>query len=424
MVKAGALYYAIFIIFVITLITGFIFYIHLFQNQYITSYVQHEKIESNIESALELYCSNPGIVSQNANTSIDLFDSEEEINKVNLKRYYWGVYDLVEISCSWKSFEQSNIYLTGKHLKKAEPFSLYLTDLNNSLSVCGDTRLVGNCYLPKLLVKRAYIEGKNYTGDKLVYGENKHSTSEILKHNQATYIHALEIIGEKWSTNDTLMDFEKYYFKDTLTNSFYNKTQIYTSHEAIELQNQRLEGNVMVHSKKEIVVERTTELKDIILTSKKVIIEKGFEGNCQIFASDTVIIEEDVSLLYPSFIVIINEETDKEILLEMHKKSVLAGGAFVFRKDNTLEKIHCDIEDDAIVYGSLYSNGLVQFKGTVYGSLICSKFILKTASSVYENHLLDAVIDYSKLPRHFAGAMFYDKPILHLDIKCLESRVK
>jgi hypothetical protein len=59
---------------------------------------------------------------------------------------------------------------------------------------------------------------------------------------------------------------------------------------------------------------------------------------------------------------------------------------------------------ESLVYGELYSTGLIDHKGTVYGSVTCSKFELKTASAEYENHLMNAVIDRQKRSSYYIGS--------------------
>jgi hypothetical protein len=57
----------------------------------------------------------------------------------------------------------------------------------------------------------------------------------------------------------------------------------------------------------------------------------------------------------------------------------------------------------SVVIGQLYSTGYAEVKGNVYGSVMCSDFILQTPSSIYENHLLNAGIDQQALPGYYTG---------------------
>jgi len=63
----------------------------------------------------------------------------------------------------------------------------------------------------------------------------------------------------------------------------------------------------------------------------------------------------------------------------------------------------------------VYSNGFLELKGEVFGSVVCQSFILRTASSVYENHLLNTTIDITKLPKNYVGVNWLKKEN-HFDI--------
>lgn len=277
--------------------------------------------------------------------------------------------------------------------------------------------------MPKLKIKRAYIEGKNYIGDKLVYGEEKNSTESMPDINQETYDYVNKIISGKEFNSDSIVDFDKYYYEDTIQNSFFGKTLVLKTDEELNLARQVIQNNVIIYSSKSVFIENSVILKDAIIASKSIIVEKGFKGTCQLFASDTIILDENVQLLYPGYAAIINEKDSVNILFEAGKNCLIAGGVLAFSKNKALKKTDCYIEEKARIYGNLFSNGMIQFKGEMYGSMACKKFILRTASSVYENHLLDAVIDFNSMPEKFAGAGFFNNSKLNIDIKCLEERI-
>ncbi|MEZ5199162.1 MAG: hypothetical protein R2764_23105 [Bacteroidales bacterium] len=58
---------------------------------------------------------------------------------------------------------------------------------------------------------------------------------------------------------------------------------------------------------------------------------------------------------------------------------------------------------DVELSGQIYWDGIFDFKGKVYGSVACKKFLLKTPSSIYENHLMDVRIDLESLSKHYTG---------------------
>ena len=58
------------------------------------------------------------------------------------------------------------------------------------------------------------------------------------------------------------------------------------------------------------------------------------------------------------------------------------------------------IDKGAVVSGFVYCNGETELKGTINGAIYTQSFYLKTASSAYQNHLLNAEI-LNQLPEEF-----------------------
>ena len=133
--------------------------------------------------------------------------------------------------------------------------------------------------------------------------------------------------------------------------------------------------------------------------------EKEFKGNLQIFASDSVIIQKNVTLTYPSVIGIVrNDQSPVVAVIVLSENDTIAGNVFAYKKaEEVLKQSGLIMAEKSLIYGEVYSNGFVDVKGTIIGSLMCNKILLKTPSSVYENHLLNVVIDRSKLSPYFVG---------------------
>ena len=114
---------------------------------------------------------------------------------------------------------------------------------------------------------------------------------------------------------------------------------------------------------------------------------------------------ENCELAYPSVLGIIRKSSAAENpFLSVNEGSTITGVLFAYQKSPSNRKqVKISIAEDAVIKGQVYSNGLVELRGSLHGSLMCNKFILNTPSSVYENHLLNSTIDYSQLSEHFVG---------------------
>ena len=62
----------------------------------------------------------------------------------------------------------------------------------------------------------------------------------------------------------------------------------------------------------------------------------------------------------------------------------------------------------------------MQHTGKIFGSLYCYKFILKTRSSIYENHLLNATVDFDNLSKYYVGTNLLKDVGMKKVIKMLE----
>jgi len=104
------------------------------------------------------------------------------------------------------------------------------------------------------------------------------------------------------------------------------------------------------------------------------------------------------------------------------KGAVVKGMIFTTQSElvSDLAKTRVSIEKGARVEGQIYVDGFADIQGELWGTVWCQKFLLKTASSVYENHLLDAVIDRTKLSEHYVGSAIITSGKKKKTIKWLE----
>lgn len=176
------------------------------------------------------------------------------------------------------------------------------------------------------------------------------------------------------------------------------------SEKEITLTNKSYEGNMVIVSDKSVLVRSDCKMKDIIVYAPEVEIEAGFKGNLQVFSTGSITVGENVVLAYPSVIGSIIPNNGNVATVTINPGAEIYGAVFAYQeKMNKKNPLILSIENGAVVKGSVYANGTVQLKGSVYGNLTCDKFSLKTRSGVYDNHLLNATIDQSRLSKHYIG---------------------
>lgn len=410
MLKASALFYAIVMALIIAIIcSSFILFSHF--NRIQTLWIdQNTKLLLNASSGLNLLLSNSATIDLNTQITLDLF--EEETDSVKLERRQWGAYEVAVSKAFFKNHESLKMALICNNIHSDNSAALYLANLDKPLYLCGNTKINGTCFLPKAGVKRGYIEGQSFIGEKLINGESLESENELPEINKNLMQSNLKYFNGQINPLDSLVMIEDMPLNDTITHSFKNLSLVLKSNGSLALISNFLRGNIRIVSDKSVFVGASAKLEDIIIYAPKIIIEEGFLGVLQLFASDTIIISKNCKLNYPS-VLSINRTINSpdNIYASFGENSRFSGVILGYQENNNLKNnLKVSIDKNTIITGQVYVNGLVDLKGKVYGSVACRKFILITPSSVYENHLLNAVIDNTKLPVHFTGINIVSSP--------------
>jgi hypothetical protein len=118
--------------------------------------------------------------------------------------------------------------------------------------------------------------------------------------------------------------------------------------------------------------------------------------------------------MYPSILAVIPRSNtlvnEKEAQITIGEKTLLTGDIICFIENNTIDlEPYVSIEKNVTVFGNVYVPGKLDLKGKIHGSTYCNRVYLKTTSGIYENHLLNAEFDASKLPKHYIGSQLIRK---------------
>ncbi len=315
--------------------------------------------------------------------------------KTEIKHENWGGYSIVSTRAKWKNLKYRKTSLTGPYLNKEEKVGLYLADLGKYISIAGHTHLSGACYIPALGIRSVYIDGKPYKGSKLINGSEKTSKKQLPQINTDLLEWIKNSYTGQIAPNDSVGEQESLYREQKIEQKFRNKPLIFNCHGEVNLSGIHLSGKIIVRSDSAIILNKTLKASGIIAIAPIIVVEKSFSGNVQLFARDSLLIDEDVNLGYPSFVSVCNPEGSKAFCFISEGASV-SGGVLVVSQMEEGKKAELYIEKEADIHGIAYCSGSVSHKGEVYGSLYLNRFILKTKRGYYENHLLDAVVDPDK----------------------------
>lgn len=405
MMKAGSLFYAIVISLIIAIVSSsLILFAYLTRIQF-QNFEINQQLNLNADSGLNLLLSKQSLVELNQQKTIDLFKTGTD--NVELTRKSWGAYEILISKAVFKNTEVTRIAQVGFYPDSTHLYSLYLCDQDKPLALCGNTLIRGIAYLPKAGVKRAYIEGQSFTGNTLIDGQIKQSEKMLPKFNEAIIDNIQTVFLKKSITgNDSSISIGSELSVDTLNNSFQNKTLVFISSVPLRISAGVYSGNIAVISDRQITISANATLKDVMVFAPKIIIEKEFIGNLQAFASDSIIINKSVTLTYPSVLGLVKDGNKFKgaPTIILNENDTILGNVFVFKNEaDVLNQARLTIPEKCFIFGQVYSNGYVDLKGTIKGSLMCNKLMLSTNSSVYENHLLNAIIDVSGLSKYYVG---------------------
>lgn len=405
-IKAGALLYSLAIALLIGLLSSALILFAFFNRTALQRNSDIERAQLNANSSMQLLLAAPGKVPFDNYTEIDLFG--QATDKVTLYRKHWGAFEIAHSIAVAGKQSAYRAAMVGATLHNDSRISVYLADQDKPLSLCGNTLIRGICYLPKAGVKRAYIEGQSFSGDKLIDGEIKESKRELPPVNQAMMEHNLAYLSRQYDKTDSIIDFEKIQEENRVDHTFSENAWLLRSKGKIILTSRNYSGNIIIASDEAVFVGSGSVLDNVLIYAPYIEVEDNFTGSLQLFASDSLFLGENCTLKYPSVAALINRgESSAKMLIG--KGTEISGEVFAYRPGNNPKAPFLfSIEKEAVIKGQVYCSGAVDLKGSIHGSIACEKFILNTPSSVYENHLLNVTIDYSLLSPHFAGVNLTD----------------
>ena len=401
--RAGALQYAIFISVLIALM--------VFAFISMTFLQDHFKVKSDSYKQ-SIHLSQQGIewgkrTELPYNEEVFMQIDERLNDSTILIKSRWGVFDMLRSNTKIGKEKFQKIALIGG--AREEDQALYLQETHNPLVVVGNTKIIGKSYLGELGVKRGSIAGHSFYGEALVYGEVFQSKNTLPELNNMFYLKKtkellLESLGSEieWITPGI-----------RLKHSFNKKTKLLYGGEKMMLTDEKLNGNIVVLADSLIVVERYSQLTDVILIADKIVIKEGFEGNLQAFASKAIVIENNSILLYPSALVLTEDENfipeiqkSNNPKIEIHKNTTIRGlVCYLSELENRRRWSNILIEEGSEVNGQVYCMQYLEVQGKIVGTAYTKAFVSTEFGSPYINHMYNGEIDGRSVPKEYAGLL-------------------
>ncbi|MEQ8580618.1 MAG: hypothetical protein RIC30_21725 [Marinoscillum sp.] len=376
---------------VLSMLTLYVYYARMEHSHYLTRI----RLQKNLASGIQMTLGEYDHFAYDQAYHYDLYGEEQD--SINILRRAWGLLDLYRVTAYKGDLEVSRIYTLAHRPAPQGRSAVFLVDDGRPLSLVGDTRLIGDCFLPVSGVQSAYINRVGYTNDSLIYGQELKSEKKLPE----------VALKEAFTKIEKLAGGEAEPDEDTLTNSFgADLVQVKAGNVGV---NKVYSGHVLITSNTRLVFDTLARTTDIVAYAPVIEFLNGFHGSGQFFATDTIIIHNNVKLTYPTVLATYNR--DDLATIQTRGKCEIAGWILMDGSKDGFRRRVIYLEDGTQFHGMIYCNGMLETYGTVEGHVTVKRFLVNSQTGVYENYLFNATIDGTKLDTAFLALpqWFYKK---------------
>lgn len=412
-IRASALYISLILSMLIVLICGSVLsvgYIYRMENK---KQERRDRLDANMASGIAIVLDKD--FKTDALQQSSLFG--EEGDSVALGKQSWGIFELGTVKAWTAADTLQKVFLIGSVMKDTLK-TLYLADEDRPLSISGKSLIRGSAFLPKSGIKAAYVENATYTDKTLVYGSIKDSGRELPEPDAEMLKQAQTLIDEMTGEDKDPGKLDK----DSTINSFFKPVKkIRLGLDEANLSRITALGNIIISCDTTLVVDAQSRLDRVILVAPHVLIKEGFRGNIQVVATDSITLGNKVQLDYPSALLVLKNDTAKfQIRIDIGKDCKIAGHVFAYEKTRSLLMPMVAIGEGTLVKGEIYVKGYLNMgkKSAVQGSVSLIRFMARTASSLYENYLIDVQLNRPALSRYYLGSKLLNAEATQNKVLC------
>ncbi|WP_226180714.1 hypothetical protein [Hymenobacter lucidus] len=326
----------------------------------------------------------------------DLFGAEKD--SVQVEKRPWGVFDTGIVVAHQGTERDTLLALLGCHFDETGRAALYLADTNTPVAV-GGGQIIGTSYLPKAGI-RPYVGGlvTNPAPSASIRGqvrESQHSlpieTADVIRQLSKYDIAQLR----EWLPPAT----QTRSLARVMQHSFADLPLLVEHTTTSPLAHVSLSGNIILTSNQRLIIEPTAQLNNILLIAPVIVFKKGFSGQVQALARDTIILEEGCRLTYPSALCASSSTTNAVVLLGAN--SAVSGAVLAVSTGPNLYGATIRMSPGALVEGQVLTSGQLENCAQVHGSVVAHQLLYRTPSTFFTNYFINATIDRPILSPHF-----------------------
>lgn len=336
---------------------------------YYIRYHSAKQQKMHLSSALSIFC-NDSLLSEQMkiNKKYQLYE-EDEFSTVYIDVYPWGLYECINMNNLDKSLHAA--YLIGKSQDIYRSPALWICDRNHSISLSGETEISGEIFLPKSGINYMNTNFDSFRG-KIIPTTKIHTSNKDLPPIDSTYLQLMRDLRDRPMPRSHIPPKYHSFSNDIIYASVNDNEDIFAK------------GRIILYGDK-VRISSSSKISDIILIARHVTIESGFSGALQIMASDTVEIEKDVYLHYPSGVYIHGDRN--RAFLHINTNSNIEGYAIiegnVEGENGFVVDIHYRQEQGSQLTGLLFVDGIAHLEGSVSGATYLKECYYLSGENMY-----------------------------------------
>lgn len=393
-VKAGILHLVLVIITVMAALIGALLLLSYHSSLLLAKQALEDRLERNAYSGIQWLLS---VDEDGAASLVDLYDTGSDT--VMLMKKEWGGYELGISTAGRGRTSVTRVAMFGCKPRRKPGTALYLADEGKPLYLSGTASIVGDVFLPWSGIKLAATRREDLS-QKIVNGEINQSESFIPMQSERFYDRAQGYLKYHLPGNSKVEFVNSAALERTaIANSFVSDSRVLQSDSELVLGEVNLKGNLVIRSDKSIIVSKHAKLQDVLLVAPYILLEQGASATAQFFAADSIVLQNEVSLFYPSLLCLPSQNGKGVVKIGNQvnvASDIMIGAGSAEKHYNSLH-----IGQGSTVQGQVYVEGAVEHYGTIKGSLVCSRFIQQTASGMRGNYMQDGIIDIKARSRHY-----------------------
>jgi hypothetical protein len=372
----------------------------------------NNRLRRNFLSAVNIVLADTSRILISKADTIDLFAAGEDTALI--ERENWGLFDVAAIAVRAHGQEKSKCFFFGPAAQEPLDACLYLADHHIPLNISGFGQLTGDAYLPKGGVHPAYIDQRGFSSAEPLTGNIRASQDSLPPIDTRLVDLLSQLLGdpaqkpggaarERRNPSQSLIP-------DTLDCSFADTATVIHRTSPITLNNYILKGHIRIVSDSSITVDSGCQLENVILAAPFIELKSGFSGTIQVFARDSIIIRNNCHLHYPSGLLLVKAQgSADQPVIRLGDSCTLEGILLTLTgAANDQTKTYVEIGNNSTITGYIYTSGFLFLKGTVHGTVLADYLLYKSSFSIYQNYLVDAVIDRKQLSGYFAGPKLFN----------------